>query len=165
MNSMSRFPKFSRDVELPLFAGVDVGGTNIKIGLVDSAGSIVGSTKFPTRQELGPAHAIQQTRRVLEKFSMSCHIPGTTSLRWAWGHPVRWIFRRDDPDTFELASLAPFSDQARLRRPRKTGCICQRRCRRSLWRILGRCGQTGQYCPDHVGHRRRRGNHRQAHID
>lgn len=54
--------------DLPLFAGVDVGGTNIKVGLVDSLGAIVASTKFPTRQELGPAHAIAQTRIVLDQL-------------------------------------------------------------------------------------------------
>ena len=56
------------NVQLPLFAGVDVGGTNIKVGLVDNEGQIVASTKFPTQQELGPQHAVEQCRKVLDQL-------------------------------------------------------------------------------------------------
>ncbi len=65
--SMSEI-KASENVQLPLFAGVDVGGTNIKVGLVDNAGQIVAATKFPTQQELGPQAAIDQARRVLDQL-------------------------------------------------------------------------------------------------
>jgi glucokinase len=58
----------SHRFELPLFVGVDVGGTNIKVGLVDSLGAIVASSKFPTQQELGPQHAMKQSRRVLDQL-------------------------------------------------------------------------------------------------
>ncbi|MFT5301235.1 MAG: glucokinase [Mariniblastus sp.] len=46
----------------PLFAGIDVGGTNIKIGLVDDRGQIIADTKFPTSPDESPAIAIEQTR-------------------------------------------------------------------------------------------------------
>ncbi len=55
-------------IQSPVFAGVDVGGTNIKIGLVDNGGQIVASTKFPTRQELGPEVAVGQSSEVLEQL-------------------------------------------------------------------------------------------------
>ena len=55
-------------IQLPLFAGVDVGGTNVKVGLVDDAGQIVASTKFPTQQELGPRYAIEQARSVFDQL-------------------------------------------------------------------------------------------------
>ena len=58
----------SHRFELPLFAGVDVGGTNIKVGLVDNFGAIVASSKFPTRQELGPEHAMAESRKVLNQL-------------------------------------------------------------------------------------------------
>ena len=58
----------SHRFELPLFAGVDVGGTNIKVGLVDNLGAIVASSKFPTQQELGPQHAMPQVRSVLNQL-------------------------------------------------------------------------------------------------
>lgn len=55
---MSSPPKFNR----PIFAGVDVGGTNVKIGLVDNDGAIVSETKFPTEPSQSPDLAIRQTR-------------------------------------------------------------------------------------------------------
>ena len=42
----------------PVFVGIDVGGTNIKYGLVDIDGTIIASQKFPTEQHLGPADAM-----------------------------------------------------------------------------------------------------------
>ncbi len=60
--------KAPENVQLPLFAGVDVGGTNIKVGLVDNDGQIVATTKFPTQQELGPQAAINQARSVLDQL-------------------------------------------------------------------------------------------------
>lgn len=36
------------DFKLPLYAGVDVGGTNIKVGVVDDNGKTVAHSKFPT---------------------------------------------------------------------------------------------------------------------
>ena len=46
------------DIERPLFAGVDLGGTSIKIGLVDNQGRTVGATRISTEQELGPKNAM-----------------------------------------------------------------------------------------------------------
>lgn len=45
------------DATLPLFVGFDVGGTNIKIGLVDSVGRTVGYHTIPTESERGPDDA------------------------------------------------------------------------------------------------------------
>ncbi|MEM7453349.1 MAG: ROK family protein [Planctomycetota bacterium] len=52
----------------PVFAGVDVGGTNIKIGLVDDDGRTIAHTKFPTQQENGPARAIEQASTVIDQL-------------------------------------------------------------------------------------------------
>ena len=41
-----------------LFVGIDVGGTNVKIGLIDDSGKILGNTAFPTEQEKGPEFAL-----------------------------------------------------------------------------------------------------------
>lgn len=56
--------KFSQ----PLFAGVDVGGTNIKIGLVDNEGRIVADTKFPTLPGDSPNIALEQARVAFEQL-------------------------------------------------------------------------------------------------
>jgi glucokinase len=56
--------KFSQ----PLFAGVDVGGTNIKIGIVDEQGRIVTDTKFPTRPNDPPNVAFRQAREEFDQL-------------------------------------------------------------------------------------------------
>lgn len=50
----------SREAERPLFAGLDVGGTNIKIGLVDNRGNSLAYTSVPTEEERGPQDAAQR---------------------------------------------------------------------------------------------------------
>jgi glucokinase len=46
--------------ERPFFVGVDVGGTNIKFGLVDNQGQTIAHARIPTEAELGPADAVQR---------------------------------------------------------------------------------------------------------
>jgi glucokinase len=55
----------------PYFAGVDVGGTNIKIGVVDDQGLIVCDTKFPTESNASPDVAIEQTKSELTSLMQS----------------------------------------------------------------------------------------------
>ncbi len=47
----------------PLFLGIDVGGTNVKIGLVSDSGEVLCATSFPTNSERGPAYAVQESRK------------------------------------------------------------------------------------------------------
>ena len=56
------------DFSRPIFAGVDVGGTNVKIGLVDDAGQIIAETKFPTQPGKSPEVAIAQARNEFERL-------------------------------------------------------------------------------------------------
>jgi len=58
----------SQNFKKPLFAGIDVGGTNIKIGIVDDQGQIVAKTKFPTQPDKSPEVAITQAKSGLEKL-------------------------------------------------------------------------------------------------
>ena len=53
------------DAAAPLFFGVDVGGTNIKLGLVDNQGRTVGYHSIPTDVPRGPDEAIG---RIAEGF-------------------------------------------------------------------------------------------------
>lgn len=48
-----------------IFAGVDVGGTNTKVGLVDQAGLIIADASFPTEQHRGPDFALGQAYRII----------------------------------------------------------------------------------------------------
>ncbi|WP_425395776.1 ROK family protein [Aeoliella sp.] len=50
---------------LPLFAGIDVGGTNIKIGLVDDTGQPVAFNKISTQQEDGAEKAAERVAETL----------------------------------------------------------------------------------------------------
>lgn len=52
----------------PLFVGVDVGGTNIKIGIVDDDGRTVAKTKFPTMADKNPSLSIDKAKESIDKL-------------------------------------------------------------------------------------------------
>ena len=60
---------------MPLFAGIDVGGTSIKIGMVDDLGRTLGKSSIPTHEERGPAEAfgrvIEELRALIAKVGKS----------------------------------------------------------------------------------------------
>jgi glucokinase len=64
------------DAQRPFFAGIDVGGTNIKIGLVDDTGRTFAFTSIATQEEKGPEDAIQRISRATEQLL------STTGLRF-----------------------------------------------------------------------------------
>ena len=85
------FPQFSKSIfnqlfsiamaptteySKPYFVGVDVGGTNIKIGVVDNDGQIIADTKFPTMPNSPVAVAIEHTQKELDEL-LSCN-----SISW-----------------------------------------------------------------------------------
>jgi glucokinase len=58
----------------PLFAGVDVGGTNIKLGVVDDLGRTIGRSSIQTLVEDGPDKAVDRTATGLRKLLTDCHV-------------------------------------------------------------------------------------------
>lgn len=48
------------DCESAWFAGADVGGTNIKIGIVDNRGKTIAKTQIPTEESRGPKDAMKR---------------------------------------------------------------------------------------------------------
>ncbi len=54
--------------DTPLFVGVDVGGTNIKVGIVDEDGRTLAQTKFPTIADRDPSHSIEKTKQSIDKL-------------------------------------------------------------------------------------------------
>ncbi len=54
----------------PFFAGVDLGGTNIKLGILDCDGHTVAARSFSTLGELGPESAMQRSAQQLQA---ACH--------------------------------------------------------------------------------------------
>ncbi len=59
----------------PLFLGVDVGGTNTKIGIVDDRGGCLGRTKIATEEENGAEDAVRRIsaacQQLAEKLGLS----------------------------------------------------------------------------------------------
>ena len=53
---------------LPLFFGVDVGGTNIKMGMVDDLGNTLVYEKIPTNETEGPQRYMERTTEVLKSM-------------------------------------------------------------------------------------------------
>jgi glucokinase len=52
----------------PLFLGFDVGGTNIKLGVVDDQGRPVAHTKVVTEEERGPRDAVKRARVAVDEM-------------------------------------------------------------------------------------------------
>lgn len=52
----------------PFFAGIDVGGTNIKLGLVDNQGQTVAYQSIPTEQEAGAGEAARRSAEALRSM-------------------------------------------------------------------------------------------------
>ncbi len=55
------------EAKRPFFAAVDVGGTNIKIGLVDDLGRPMAYTSMPTEEEQGPEQAVRRISETLHR--------------------------------------------------------------------------------------------------
>ncbi len=71
----------------PLFLGVDVGGTNIKIGLVDDAGHTLGYEQIETLEPAGPDQAVARTVEALQRICNSCGASASDVARVGLGVP------------------------------------------------------------------------------
>lgn len=57
-----------QDAQRPFFIGIDVGGTNTKIGIVDDAGQVLGCDLIETREELGPADLFARSAVAIDRL-------------------------------------------------------------------------------------------------
>ena len=57
------------DAQRPIYAGIDVGGTNIKFGLVDDNGLVILEEKIPTESDNGLPDAIKRMAAQLVKIT------------------------------------------------------------------------------------------------
>jgi glucokinase len=71
----------------PFFAAVDVGGTNIKLGVVDDDGRPLAYTSIPTEEERGPQQAIARATDALTKISRDAGLPFDKIARVGLGTP------------------------------------------------------------------------------
>ncbi len=78
----------------PYFLGVDLGGTGVKIGVVDNAGKTLAFDSIPTHEEAGPQQAVdrmaQTGRALLEKTG----IPHNHLARVGLGSPGTMCLQR-----------------------------------------------------------------------
>ncbi len=61
----------------PVFLGIDLGGTNIKAGIVDNSGTVLGSTSLPTESEGGPDHGVSRMLLAAQQAADAAGIPLT----------------------------------------------------------------------------------------
>jgi len=71
----------------PLFLGVDVGGTSVKIGLVDDRGRTLGLTKIPTFAERSPDDAVRRISAACLEFLQSLSLAMTDVAAIGLGTP------------------------------------------------------------------------------
>ncbi len=57
-----------QDAKRPLFLGFDVGGTNLKLGVVDDEGRVVAKTHLATNEEAGPQDAVHRARQATDEM-------------------------------------------------------------------------------------------------
>ena len=71
----------------PYFFGVDVGGTNIKIGLVDDSGATLDFEDIETREPAGPQQAVDRIAETVETIVARCRAPREQIKRLGLGTP------------------------------------------------------------------------------
>jgi len=75
------------EAERPLYAGVDLGGTNVKAALVDDRGRVVAFHTEPTRAERGPEDAAARMGRAVHTPAAAAGIATTDIARVGLGSP------------------------------------------------------------------------------
>jgi len=62
------------DARLPFYGGIDVGGTGIKIGIVDDHGHVLAYQRILTQQERGPEDGVKRISQCLTELAESANI-------------------------------------------------------------------------------------------
>lgn len=70
-----------------LYGGIDIGGTNIKIGLVDDTGAVVAATKIATQQHEGPQRAAERVNHALLALASDSGISTDSIVRLGLATP------------------------------------------------------------------------------
>lgn len=60
----------------PYFYGIDIGGTGIKIGLVDTLGQTIAYEKIPTRANEGAVAAVERIGETCQSMAKQCDVEG-----------------------------------------------------------------------------------------
>ena len=71
----------------PLYLGIDVGGTGMKVGVVDDNGKTLGFTSIPTEEPRGPVDAMQRIASCSEELLASIGLTKKDIVRVGLGTP------------------------------------------------------------------------------
>ncbi|MEM8865221.1 MAG: ROK family protein [Planctomycetota bacterium] len=63
-----------------IYAGVDVGGTNIKVGLITPAGETLAFESFPTEQEAGAESAMSRSAETIKQLASEAHVEASAII-------------------------------------------------------------------------------------
>ena len=75
------------EATFPLFLGIDVGGTGMKIGVVDDQGHTLGFTSIPTEEPKGPMDAMQRVAKSARSLLESIGVKPDQIARVGLGTP------------------------------------------------------------------------------
>ena len=75
------------DAQAPLFAGIDLGGTNIKVGVVDDLGRSLASDSVPTLCERGPEDSSMRMGQAVLKVIADAGLKPSQIARVGLGSP------------------------------------------------------------------------------
>ncbi len=75
------------DAKSPFFAGVDVGGTSIKIGIVDNDGNTLAFREIPTNEPEGPKAAMQASVDAIDQMLKGLALDRKSLLALGLGTP------------------------------------------------------------------------------
>ena len=64
------------DARAPFFWGIDIGGTGIKLGLVDEQGDTVAYEKIPTREAEGGPAAVERIAKIVQEAEQRLGVVG-----------------------------------------------------------------------------------------
>ncbi len=80
-------PTPPKDHSQPLFVGIDVGGTSIKLGLVSDSGIVLGSTSFSTDANHSPEVAVHETQMAIAALSRQLGVESEQIVAAGLGTP------------------------------------------------------------------------------
>jgi glucokinase len=77
----------ARDAQEPFFAGIDLGGTNIKVGVVDNLGRTLSWLSIPTEVEAGPEDAARRMGEAVHQAIRDAGLQPQVVARVGLGSP------------------------------------------------------------------------------
>jgi glucokinase len=136
----SKFIIILAEAELPLFVGIDVGGTSIKLGLLDNRGRTLAYHSIPTEQDRGAEDSVVRLAQGVEQLIAKAGTEKSAVARIGLATPgpmdiaAGMILRPGN-----LPGWWDFPIREAL-----AGAVCQRCQRRGLRRVLAGRRQSQQ---------------------